>query len=154
MTTLENRLSDLGITLPEPPAPVAAYVPWVRSGNQVFVSGQLPFQDGELVHQGPVPSQVSTEDASAAARLCAINGLAVLNSAVDGDLSRVRRVLRLGVFVQSDDQFDGQPAIANGASSLMVDIFGDSGRHARAAVGVNALPLNTPVEVEFLFEVE
>lgn len=154
MTALENRLSDLGIKLPEPPAPVAAYVPWVRSGNQVFVSGQLPFQDGELVYQGPVPSHVSTEDASAAARLCAINGLAVLNSAVDGDLSRVRRVLRLGVFVQSDDQFDGQPAIANGASSLMVDIFGDSGRHARAAVGVNALPLNTPVEVEFLFEVE
>ena len=154
MSEIEDRLGDLGITLPEPPAPVAAYVPWVRTGNLVFISGQLPFKDGELALRGPVPSTVTLEDAAAAARVCAINGLAVVRAALDGELSRVRRVVRLGVFVQSEDRFDGQPAVANGASSLMLELFGDAGRHARAAVGVNALPLDSPVEVEFVFEVE
>jgi len=153
MSAIEERLRELNIDLPDPPAPVAAYVPWVRSGNLIFVSGQLPFQDGALEHLGPVPSAVGIENAAAATRICAINGLAVLRSALDGDLSRLRRVVRLGVFVQSDDGFDGQPAVANGASELMVELFGDSGRHARAAVGVNALPMNSAVEVEFVFEV-
>ena len=154
MPTIEQRLHELGIVLPQPPAPVAAYVPWVRSGNLIFVSGQLPFHEGNLEHLGPVPSSVGIEAAAAAARLCAVNGLAVVRSALDGELSRVRRVIRLGVFVQSVDRFDAQPSVANGASELMVELFGDSGRHARAAVGVNALPLNSAVEVEFVFEVD
>ena len=154
MIDVEARLNELGIELPEPPAPVAAYVPWVRTGNLVMISGQIPFKDGDLLARGPVPSVVSAEEAQDAARCCAINGLAVLRMALDGDLSRVRRVVRLGAFVQSDDRFGGQPGVANGASELMVEIFGDAGRHARAAVGVNALPLDVSVEVEFVFEVD
>lgn len=154
MTSIQDRLSDLGIVLPDPPKPVASYVPAQRAGNLLFVSGQLPFQRGELLATGPVPSSVSLEVAMEAARLCAVNGLAVARQALDGDLDRLRRVIRLGVFVQSDDRFDAQPKVANGASDLMVEILGEQGRHARAAVGVNALPLDTPVEVEFLFEVD
>ena len=154
MNDLENRLSELGIQLPDPPAPVAAYVPWVRTGNLIVVSGQVPFVDGELIAKGPVPSVVSVEQAKEAARCCAVNGLAVLRQALDGELHRLRRVVRLGAFVQCDDRFDGQPGVANGASELMVDLLGDAGRHARAAVGVNALPLDASVEVEFTFEVE
>lgn len=154
MNDLENRLNSLGIQLPDPPAPVAAYVPWVRTGNLIVVSGQVPFVDGEPIARGPVPSVVSVEQGQEAARCCAINGLAVLRKALDGDLNRLRRVVRLGVFVQSDDRFDGQPVVANGASELMVDLLGDAGRHARAAVGVNALPLDVSVEVEFTFEVD
>ncbi|MCH2162149.1 MAG: RidA family protein [Phycisphaerales bacterium] len=154
MHDLENRLSQLGIELPEPPAPVAAYVPWVRTGNLVLVSGQVPFVNGELIAKGPVPSAVSLEEAGHAARMCAVNGLAVLRAALNGDLQRLRRVVRLGAFVQCDDRFEGQPGVANGASELMVELLGDAGRHARAAVGVNALPLDASVEVEFTFEVE
>lgn len=154
MTSIEARLADLGIVLPEPPRPVASYVPAVRSGNLLLVSGQLPFRNGQLTAVGPVPSATSLEDAAEAARWCGINGLAVARSALDGDLGRLRRVVRLGVFVQSDDRFDGQPKVANGASDLMVEVLGDAGRHARAAVGVNALPLDTSVEVEFMFEVD
>ena len=154
MTDIADRLSELGITLPVSPKPVAAYVPWVRSGNLIYISGQLPFVDGALTVTGPVPSGVSIEDAAAAARMCAINALAVVNDALDGDLSKVRRVVRLGAFVQSDDRFGAQPTVANGASELMLEVFGDAGRHARAAVGVNALPLDASVEVECIFEVE
>lgn len=154
MTSIQDRLSDLGIILPDPPKPVASYVPARRSGVLLHVSGQLPFRGGELLATGPVPSSVSPETAVEAARLCAINGLAVARQALDGDLDRLRRVIRLGVFVQSDPRFDAQPQVANGASDLMVEVLGEEGRHARAAVGVNALPLDTPVEVEFLFEVD
>ena len=154
MTSIQDRLSDLGIILPDPPKPVASYVPARRSGVLLHVSGQLPFRGGELLATGPVPSSVSLETAVEAARLCAINGLAVARQALDGDLDRLRRVIRLGVFVQSDPRFDAQPQVANGASDLMVEVLGEEGRHARAAVGVNALPLDTPVEVEFLFEVD
>lgn len=154
MTSIQDRLSDLGIVLPDPPKPVASYVPAQRSGAMLFVSGQLPFRGGELLATGPVPSSVSLETAVEAARLCAVNGLAVARQALGGDLDRLRRVIRLGVFVQSDGRFDAQPKVANGASDLMVEILGENGRHARAAVGVNALPLDTPVEVEFLFEVD
>ena len=153
MSTIESRLADLGIVLPDPPKPVASYVPAARTGDLLVVSGQLPFKDGGLLATGPVPSAVSIEDAMEAARWCAINGLAVARAALDGDLDRIRRVVRLGVFVQSDDRFDAQPKVANGASDLMVEVLGDAGRHARAAVGVNALPLDTSVEVEFTFEV-
>lgn len=153
MSNPHDALARLGLTLPPAPKPVAAYVPAVRSGNLVYVSGQLPMAAGALMATGPVPSKVSIEDAQKAARQCALNAMAVVADQLGGDLSRVRRVVRLGVFVQSDDRFDGQPKVANGASELMQEVFGEAGRHARAAVGTNALPLDATVEVEMLFEV-
>ena len=154
MNAILDRLSELGISLPDPPKPVASYVPATRTGSLLFVSGQLPFHAGELMAIGPVPSAVSIESAMEAARWCAINGLAVARQALDGDLDRLKRVVRIGVFVQSDDRFDAQPKVANGASDLLVEVLGDDGRHARAAGGVNALPLDTSVEVDFLFAVD
>jgi enamine deaminase RidA (YjgF/YER057c/UK114 family) len=148
-----EALARLGLTLPAAPKPVAAYVPAVRSGNLIYVSGQLPMANGALMATGPVPSKVSIEDAQKAARQCALNAMAVVADQLGGDLAKVRRVVRLGVFVQSDDRFDGQPKVANGASELMQEVFGEAGRHARAAVGTNALPLDACVEVEVLFEV-
>ena len=153
MTKPAQRLADLGLTLPDAPNPLAAYVPSVRAGNLVFVSGQLPFRDGQLIATGPVPSRVSIEQAQEAARQCVLNALAVLAEAVQGDLDRVRRIVRLGVFVASDPTFTDQPQVANGASELLQDIFGDIGRHARAAVGSVALPLGATVEVELIAEV-
>ena len=152
MTSIDHRLNELGLVLPDAPAPVAAYVPAVRSGNQLIVSGQIPFSGGELTAKGSVPSEVSLEAAQAAARQCVLNGLAVAKVSL-GSLDAVRQVVRLGVFVMSDAGFFDQPKVANGASELMVDIFGDAGRHARAAVGVIALPLGASVEVEMLLEV-
>ncbi len=154
MSDPHAALARLGITLPAAPKPVAAYVPAVRSGNLIFVSGQLPMSSGQLMSTGPVPSKVSIEDAQKAAKQCALNALAVAADQLGGDLRRVKRVVRLGVFVQSDDRFDGQPKVANGASEFMQEVFGEAGRHARAAVGTNALPLDASVEVEVLFEVE
>ena len=153
MNAILDRLSELGINLPDPPKPVASYVPAMQSGSLLYVSGQLPFRDGELMTVGPVPSAVSIESAMEGARWCAINGLAVARQALEGDLDRLKRVVRVGAFIQSDDRFDAQPKVANGASDLLVEVLGDAGRHARAAVGVNALPLDTSVEVEFIFEV-
>ena len=152
--SLESKLEQLGISLPEAPKPVAAYIPAVTSRGQVIVSGQLPMQNGELICTGKVPSQVSIEDAQAAARQCVLNGLAVLKAELNGDLSRLVRVVRIGAFIQSDDNFFAQPQVANGASEFLLELLGDSGRHARAAVGVNALPLDASVEVEFTFEVD
>ena len=153
MSNPNEALARLGLTLPAAPKPVAAYVPAVRSGNLIYVSGQLPMANGALLATGPVPSKVSIEDAQKAARQCALNAMAVVADQLGGDLAKVRRVVRLGVFVQSDDRFDGQPKVANGASELMQEVFGEAGRHARAAVGTNALPLDACVEVEVLFEV-
>ena len=124
-----------------------------RAGNLIYVSGQLPMSNGALLATGPVPSKVSVEDAQKAAKQCALNALAVIADQLGGDLSKVKRVVRLGVFVQSDDRFDGQPKVANGASEFMQEIFGEAGRHARAAVGTNALPLGASVEIELLVEV-
>ncbi|MBC02389.1 MAG: hypothetical protein CMJ34_03665 [Phycisphaerae bacterium] len=154
MNAILDRLSELGISLPDPPKPVASYVPAIRSGSLLYVSGQLPFQDGDLMTVGPVPSAVSIEAAMEGARWSAINGLAVAKQYLEGDLDRLKRVVRVGVFVQSDDRFDAQPRVANGASDLLVEVLGDAGRHARAAVGVNALPLDSAVEVEFIFEID
>lgn len=151
--TAESRLAGLGITLPPAPKPVAAYVPFVRTGNLVFVSGQVPFKDGKLIAMGRVPDQVDMAMAVACARQCALNGLAVVRDAV-GSLDRVRRVVRLGVFVSAGSGFHDHPKVGNGASELMVQVFGEAGRHARAAVGASDLPLGAPVEVEFVFEVE
>lgn len=153
MPDINNRIKDLGLSLPTPPKPVAAYIPFVRTGNLIYVSGQVPFLDGKLTCTGAVPSSVSVDQARAAARQCVLNGLAVVSGALDGDLNKVRRIVRLGVWVCSDPGFTDQPKVGNGASELLVDIFGDNGRHARAAVGSISLPLGATVEVEMLVEV-
>ena len=153
MASIDARLSELGIELPAAPRPVASYVPAVRTGSLLFVSGQVPLREGRLVAEGPVPSVTSPEAAVAAARQCVLNGLAVMRDALGGDLDRVRRIVLVGVFVCSDPGFTGQPGVGNGASDLLVEIFGEAGRHARAAVGSVALQLGASVEVEFVVEV-
>ncbi len=154
MGPFDNALERLGIILPPTPKPVAAYVPFTRArgGSLIFVSGQLPFKDGVLACTGPVPTAATIEQAAAAARLCAINALAVLKNACQGDLNQIAQILRLAVFVQSAPGFDAQPQVANGASELLAAIFGDAGKHARAAIGANALPLNATVELELTAE--
>lgn len=152
MTTIDEKLSQLGIDLPDAPAPAANYVPYVVSGNMVYISGQLPLVGGALQITGHVGDGVSTEQAAGQARLCAINLLAQLKAACDGDLGRVSRVVKLGGFVACTADFTDQPEVINGASDLMVEVFGDKGRHARFAVGTNTLPRGTVVEVEGLFE--
>ncbi len=153
MPTVAERLAELGLTLPEPPKPVAAYIPAVKAGNLIFIAGQIPLADGELLATGPVPSTTSLQDAQVAAKQCAINGLAILADMLDGDLDRVRQIVRLGIFVASDPGFTDQPKVGNGASELMHEVFGEAGRHARAAVGCIALPLGASVEVEMTVEV-
>lgn len=148
-----RRLSEEGYLLPDPPRPVASYSPCVRVGNLVYVSGQLPMTGGELLVRGLCPQPVTVQQAQEGAVQCLLNGLAILGQELNGDWDRLKRVVRLGVFVQSADDFHDQPLVANGASDLCVEVFGDVGRHARAAVGVNALPLDATVEVEFLFEI-
>ena len=152
MPSIEDRLSSLGLTLPEAPAPVAAYVPAVKSGNLLYLSGQIPFRQGALIATGAVPGAVSLDTAQECAKQCVLNALAVAKANL-GSLDRISRVVRVGCFVASDPGFGDQPKVANGASELLQEIFGEIGRHARAAVGSVALPLNTPVEIEFLFEV-
>ena len=154
MGAIETALAKLEIVLPAAPKPVASYVPFVRTGNLVFVSGQIAIWDGKMQIVGAVPSVQTIEQGQAAARMCIVNALAVLKDACDGDLDRVARVVRIGVFVQSDDGFDQQAKVANGASDLLIAVFGEAGRHARAAVGTNALPLNTTVEIEMLAELK
>jgi enamine deaminase RidA (YjgF/YER057c/UK114 family) len=152
MPTPEERLEQLGVSLPSPAVPVAAYVPCVRTGNLVFVSGQVPVVDGTPSHLGRLGEGVGLQDGRAAARTCAINVIAALKVEL-GELSRVRRVVKLTGFVASTPDFTDQPKVANGASELFGEVFGDAGRHARAAVGVAALPLGVPVEVEAIVEV-
>ncbi|MFG0245234.1 MAG: RidA family protein [Phycisphaerales bacterium JB052] len=150
----ETTLENMGIQLPDAPKPVASYIPARRSGNQIFISGQIPVAQGERLAQGHVPSRTSLEAATACARQCTLNGLACLKAEI-GDLGRVTRVVKVGVFVASEPGFGDQPKIANGCSDLLVEVFGqDIGQHARAAVGVSSLPLDVPVEIEFIFEVE
>ncbi|MEZ6056851.1 MAG: RidA family protein [Planctomycetaceae bacterium] len=151
--SIEEKLAELGLQLREAPRPIAAYVPAVRTGNLVVVSGQLPTTGQTLLAKGKVPHDVPIDQAQSAAAQCVLNGLAVLKDELDGDLSRLKRVVRIGVFVQSSDGFDQQSQVANGASELLQKLLGPAGRHARVAVGVNALPLNAAVEIEFLFEV-
>lgn len=150
---LQAKLAALGLVLPAPPKPVAAYVPFVRAHNLIFISGQLPMRDGQLTARGIVPTSVDLAQAQTAAQQCLLNALAVLDSALDGNWSRLHRIVRLGVFVACADDFVNQPQVANGASELLVNLFGQAGRHARAAVGVNTLPLGAPVELELLAEV-
>jgi enamine deaminase RidA (YjgF/YER057c/UK114 family) len=155
---IEARLAALGIELPEAPAPVANYVGWVRTGNLVFVAGQGPIVNGVLKYVGRVGSDLTIEEGRAAARLCALNILAQLEAACDGDLDRVVRCVKLGGFVNSAPDFFEQPKVVNGASDLMVEVFGEAGRHARFAVGTSVLPFsvlpfNIAVEVDAHFEV-
>ena len=151
---IEERLKELGITLPEAAAPVAAYVPTTRSGNILFVSGQLPVWNGERRFVGKVGQDFSVDQGKEAARLCGLNILAQVKAALDGDLDRVRRVLRLGGFVNAGPGFHDHPVVINGASELMAEVFGDAGKHSRAAVGAPSLPANVAVEVDAVFEVE
>ena len=153
-TSADDNLNRLGVALPDAPAPAANYVPYVVAGNMVYVSGQLPLVDGKLSVTGHVGKNVSTEEAAGQARLCAINLLAQLKAACGGDLSRVKQVVKLGGFVACTDDFTDQPEVINGASDLMVEVFGDAGRHSRFAVGSNTLPRGTCVEVEGTFLID
>jgi enamine deaminase RidA (YjgF/YER057c/UK114 family) len=152
-STVEQRLQDIGVTIPDAPTPAANYLPFTRTGNLVFVSGQVPFVDGKIEKIGTVGTTASIEDAQGQAKICAINLLAQLKVACDGDLDRVVKVVKLGAFVASADDFNNQPQVVNAASDLMVAAFGDAGRHARFAVGSNALPLNCLVEIDGIFEI-
>ncbi len=152
MATPEQRLAELGLVIPEVVAPLASYVPAVRSGSFVYTSGQVPMVKGRMVATGKVGAEVDTETAKEAARACALNALAAVRS-VTGDLSAVTRVVKVVGYVASAPDFTGQPGVVNGASDLLGQIFGDAGVHARSAVGVAALPLDAPVEVELIVEV-
>jgi len=151
MSAVDERLAELGLTVPPVPAPVAVYVPAVRSGSYVYTSGQLPLRDGQLILTGKVGGEVSAEEAYDCARQCALNAIAAVKSQVD--LDSVVRVVKATVFVASTPDFTGQPGVANGASELFGAAFGEAGTHARSAVGVPVLPLDAPVEVELVVEV-
>ncbi len=153
MSTIAENLSKLGIVLPEPPTPLASYVGFVRHGDLVFVSGQIPLQDGVITQTGQLGAGVSIEAATAAARVCAINILAQVNIACEGDLERIVQCVKLGGFVSSTADFGDHPKVINGASDFIAEVLGERGAHARAAVGVAALPLNVSVEVEAIFAI-
>ena len=150
--SVDQKLADLGLSLPQAAAPVASYVPVVEAGGMLHVSGQLPFRDGQVV-TGRLGENTSLEEGQEAAKLCGLMLVAQVKAALGGDLSRVRRVVKLGVFVNSAPGFTDQPKVANGASDLMEQLFGDAGKHARAAVGVAALPLGAAVEVDAVIQV-
>ena len=155
MASVTDRLAELGLSLPPVAAPVAAYVPAVRTGNHVWTSGQLPFVDGALVATGKVgdgEGLVSPQEAAELARTCALNALAAV-AELAGSLDRVKRVVKLVGFVASDPSFTGQPGVVNGASELLGQVFGEAGVHARSAVGVAVLPLDAPVEIELVVEI-
>jgi len=154
MPSPEKLLKDLGITLPKPAKPVASYEGFIRTGNLVFVSGQIPVVDGKVAVTGKLGGGVSLEDGQKAARLCAINVLAQLNEATGHDLSKVTRVVKVTGFVAATPDYTDVPKVVNGASDLFAAVFGDRGKHARAAVGVAVLPLDSAVEVEAIVEVE
>jgi len=152
MSSPEERLEAMGLTVPEVPKPVASYLPALRTGSYVFTSGQLPMREGQLITTGKVGGEVSVEDAVECARQCALNAIAAVRAEV-GDLAQVVRVVKVVVFVASTPDFTGQAGVANGASELLGEVFAEAGRHARSAVGVAVLPLDAPVEVELLVEV-
>jgi enamine deaminase RidA (YjgF/YER057c/UK114 family) len=154
MGQIDKRLAELGITLPEAAKPVANYVPWVRTGNLVFISGQGPVEAGKVIYPGCLGAGVTLEEGVKSARLCAINVLAQLKDAVGGDLDRVKRVVKLLGFVNATADFKDHPKVINGASDLMVEVFGDKGRHARSAVASPSLPMGISTEVEAIVEVD
>ena len=149
--SVKEKLASLGLTLPTPTAPVAAYVPAVKTGNLVFTAGQLPIIDGELVLTGKVGSEVTAEDAKKMAEICALNALAAIS--LVADLDEIEKIVRVGGFVNGAPGFVAIPAVINGASELLIKLFGDvNGKHARTAVGVSELPLNSPVEIELIIQ--
>ena len=152
MSAVEERLAELGLQLPEVAKPVAAYVPALVSGDHVYTSGQLPMRNGELMVTGKVGGEVSAEEAIECAQQCALNAMAAVKSVI-GDLDQVAQIVKVVAFIASTPDFTGQPQVANGASELLGKVFGDAGRHARSAVGVPVLPLDSPVEVELVVRV-
>ncbi|EJF81817.1 RidA family protein [Bartonella doshiae] len=150
--SIENNLKNLGITLPEATQPIANYVTASQSGNQLFISGQLPLYDGKPIATGKVGATVSAEEAKKAAEVCALNILAQIKAFL-GDLKDIKRVVKMTVFVAVDPHFTDIPLVANGASDLLTHILGDAGKHARSAVGVTSLPMNVPVEIEAIIEI-
>lgn len=148
----EDKLKEIGIILPEAPSPLGSYVPFVRVGNLVFLSGILPLRQGKLDRQGKVGERIGIDEAREDARTAVINALSILRSSL-GNLDKVKRCIRVAGYIASAPDFTEQPKVLNAASDLIFEIFGDTGRHARVAVGVNVLPLDSPVEIEFIFEV-
>jgi enamine deaminase RidA (YjgF/YER057c/UK114 family) len=153
MPNVEARLEQLGIKLPTPPAPVASYVPYVASGKHVFISGQVTLSADGLKYVGTVGKELTIEDGRAAAKLCGVNIIAQLKAACGGDLDKVRRIVKLTVFVNAVPGFTQHPEVANGASDLLVEVFGEIGKHARSAVGAGSLPRNVAAEVEAIVEI-
>jgi len=152
MSQIEAKLHAMGLQLPSPPQPVAAYIPAVLHQGLLYISGQLPMQNGNLVVTGKVGQDVSLEQAQAAARICTLNALSIVKDNV-GSLDRIARIIKVGGFVQSASDFYDQPKVINGASEFLGELLGEKGHHARAAVGVNALPLNASVEIEFVIAI-
>ena len=153
MSKIEAKMKELGLSLPGVAKPVAAYVPGVRDGNLVFTSGQVPFVDGKPAYEGIVGAGCTPEDATEAAKICALNCLAVVKD-LAGDLDNVEQIIKLTGFVSSHPSFTAQPKVINGASELLGQIFGEKGAHARSAVGVSVLPMNVPVEIEMIVKVK
>jgi|LauGreDrversion4_2_1035121.scaffolds.fasta_scaffold19553_6 enamine deaminase RidA (YjgF/YER057c/UK114 family) len=154
MSNYEKKLNELGIVIPTPAIPVANYVGFVKTGNQVFISGQLPLENGKLQGIGKVGKDINVDDAKKFARLCAINIIAQLKVACNGDLNKVEQCVKLGIFVNGDENFKDHPVVANGASDLIAEVFGDAGKHARAAVGSGSLPFGVAVEVDAIFVIK
>ncbi len=149
---IEEKLEELGIAIPEAPKPLASYIPVTKVGNLVFTAGQIPIKNGSLVYEGKVGSDLNLDDGIKAAELCTINCLSVIKSQIE-NLDNIKKIVKVTVFVNSADGFVEQPKVANGASDLLVKIFGESGKHVRSAVGVNELPINSAVEIEMIVEV-
>jgi len=153
LSKIEERLKDKNLTLPEAPKPVAAYIPAKQTGNLVFTAGQLPMVNGELISKGLLGQDVEIDEANKAARICTLNALAAIKGVI-GDLDRIKQIVRVVGYVASVPTFTQQPAVVNGASELLLEIFGENGKHARSAVGMAVLPLNASVEIELTVEVE
>ena len=150
--SIETKLEELGITLPEAPAAVAAYQPWIRTGNLIFTSGQLPFRDGQIAYEGKLGAELSQDDGYQAARQCALNAIAQLKAA-SGNLDKIRKIVRIEGYVHCADGFRGHPQVLNGASDLVAEIFGEKGKHTRLALGINEMPLNAAVQLAMTAEV-
>lgn len=150
---INEKLKELGIEIPEAPKPLASYIPAVVVGNLVFTAGQVPLENGKLKSTGKIGGDVTTGEAQVAAKICALNCLSAIKSAI-GDLEKIERIVKVTVFVASADGYTDQPKVANGASDFLVEVFGEKGKHVRSAVGVNELPINAPVEIEMIAQIK